>query len=208
LQPVDQGRIDLDRDDRRPSFQQVLRHFAVPGADFDPAKILVKGRCRWLNAVWRNANGPSDFLAPPGIAKKVLTEPLSCHGIGLISVAGAAEAWFGAIQSGWCRANFNVRGDTMAKGYWITFYRSIKNPAALAEYAKLATPAIEAGGGKFIARGVPVKVYEAGIKERAVVIEFESVGKATATFEGPNYQAAAKLLVGAAERDIRVVEGT
>jgi uncharacterized protein (DUF1330 family) len=105
-------------------------------------------------------------------------------------------------------SKLQVKGDTMAKGYWITFYRSIKNPAALAEYAKLATPAIEAGGGRFVARGVPVQVYEAGIKERSVVIEFESVAKATATFEGPNYQAAAKLLVGAVERDIRIIEGT
>ena len=96
----------------------------------------------------------------------------------------------------------------MGKGYWITFYRNIKDPAALAEYAKMATQAIEAGGGKFIARGVPVKAYEAGLKERAVVIEFESVAKATATFEGPNYQTAAKLLLDAAERDIRIVEGT
>ena len=38
----------------------------------------------------------------------------------------------------------------MAKGYWITFYHSVSNPAAFAEYAKLATPAIQAGGGRFI----------------------------------------------------------
>ncbi len=36
----------------------------------------------------------------------------------------------------------------MAKGYWITFYRAVTNASALAEYAKLAGPAIEAGGGK------------------------------------------------------------
>jgi len=28
----------------------------------------------------------------------------------------------------------------MAKAYWITCYRSIKNPEALAAYAKLAAP--------------------------------------------------------------------
>jgi uncharacterized protein (DUF1330 family) len=95
----------------------------------------------------------------------------------------------------------------MAKGYWITFYRKITNVGALAEYAKLATPAIEAGGGKFLARGVAAKAYESGLKERAVVIEFESLKKAVATFEGARYQAAAKLLVGAAERDIRILEG-
>jgi uncharacterized protein (DUF1330 family) len=96
----------------------------------------------------------------------------------------------------------------MAKGYWITFYRKIINADALAAYAKLAGPAIQAGGGKFLARGVAVRAYEAGVKERAVLIEFESVEQAIATFEGANYQAAAELLVGAVERDVRIVEGT
>jgi uncharacterized protein (DUF1330 family) len=99
-------------------------------------------------------------------------------------------------------------GEKMAKGYWIAFYREIKNAAALAEYAKLAGPAIEAGGGKFLARGVPSKAYEAGLKERTVVIEFESVEKAIATFEGTSYQSAARRLVGSVVRDIRIVEGT
>jgi len=95
----------------------------------------------------------------------------------------------------------------MAKGYWVTFYRSIKDPSALAEYAKLASPAIDAGGGRFLARGIPAKCYEAGLKERAVVIEFPSLEAATTTFEGSNYQAAAKLLIGKVERDIRFLEG-
>jgi uncharacterized protein (DUF1330 family) len=96
----------------------------------------------------------------------------------------------------------------MAKGYWIVFYRKIINAEALAAYAKLAGPAIEAGGGKFLARGVPVKVYDQGLKERAVLIEFESAAKAAATFESANYQAAAKQLAGAVERDVRILEGT
>lgn len=95
----------------------------------------------------------------------------------------------------------------MAKGYWITFYRTVTNPAALGEYAKLAGPAIGAGGGRILARGVPMKAYEAGLKERAVLIEFDSVAKAVATFESATYQAAAKLLIGAVERDVRIVEG-
>jgi uncharacterized protein (DUF1330 family) len=96
----------------------------------------------------------------------------------------------------------------MPKGYWVTFYRKVMNADALAVYAKQAGPAIEAGGGKFIARSVPAKTYEAGVKERAVLIEFESVEKAIATFESPDYQAAAKLLVDAVERDIRILQGT
>ncbi len=95
----------------------------------------------------------------------------------------------------------------MAKGYWMAIYRSVSNPAALAEYAKLATPAIEAGGGRFVIRGVPFKTYEAGLDQRTVVIEFESVQKAVATYESPAYQAALKVLKGSAEREIRFLEG-
>lgn len=96
----------------------------------------------------------------------------------------------------------------MAKGYWITFYRSISNLEALAEYGKLATPAIQAGGGRFVVRGKPSRTYEAGLNERTVVIEFDSLQSAIATFESPAYQAAKKKLEGAAERDIRFLEGT
>jgi uncharacterized protein (DUF1330 family) len=95
----------------------------------------------------------------------------------------------------------------MAKGYWITFYRSISNPAALVEYAKLAGPAIQAGGGRFLTRGAAVQAFEAGMKERSVVIEFDSAAKAIAAYESPAYQAAKKLLDGAVERDVRILEG-
>ncbi len=95
----------------------------------------------------------------------------------------------------------------MAKGYWITFYRSVSNPDAVAAYAKLAGPAIQSGGGRFLVRGVPAKTYEAGLNMRTVVTEFDSVQQATRTFESDAYQAAARLLEGAVERDIRIVEG-
>ena len=95
----------------------------------------------------------------------------------------------------------------MGKAYWVATYRSIKNPDALAAYAKLAAPAIQAGGGRFLVRGTPAKTYEAGVKERVVVIEFDSVAQATAAHDGAPYQAALKVLGDGAERDIRIVEG-
>lgn len=95
----------------------------------------------------------------------------------------------------------------MPKGYWIAFYRSVSNPDALGEYAKLAGPAIQAAGGRFISRGTAVEAFEAGMKERSVVIEFDSPAKAIAAYESPAYQAARKLLEGAVERDVRIVEG-
>ena len=95
----------------------------------------------------------------------------------------------------------------MPKAYWVACYRSVKNPDALAEYAKLAGPAIQAGGGKFLARGTPAQTYEAGVKQRIVVIEFDSVQQAIAAHDGPGYQAALKALGNGAERDMRIVEG-
>jgi len=95
----------------------------------------------------------------------------------------------------------------MAKGYWISCYRSISDPEALAAYAKLAAPAIQAAGGRFIVRGTPVKTYEHGLNQRIVVVEFESVAKAIEVHDSPAYQAALKALGNGAERDLRVAEG-
>lgn len=95
----------------------------------------------------------------------------------------------------------------MAKAYWIAFYRNVSNPDALAAYAKIAAPAIQAGGGRFLARGLPSMTYEAGIKQRTVLVEFDSVAQATAAHDSPGYQAALKALGNGAERDMRIIEG-
>jgi uncharacterized protein (DUF1330 family) len=95
----------------------------------------------------------------------------------------------------------------MAKAYWVSIYRSISNPDALAAYAKLAGPAITAGGGRTLARGVPTQVYEAGIQQRIVIIEFDSVEAARATHDSPAYQEALAALADGADREIRIVEG-
>lgn len=95
----------------------------------------------------------------------------------------------------------------MAKAYWVALYRSISDPDAVAAYAKLAGPAIQAGGGRFIARGVAAQAYEAGVLERSVVIEFDSVEQAMATHDSPGYQAALAALGKGAVRDMRIVPG-
>lgn len=96
----------------------------------------------------------------------------------------------------------------MAKGYWITLYRSVSDPGRLAEYAALAGPAIERGGGRFIARGSPATTFEGTENQRTVVIEFESVVSAINAYNSPEYQVALARLKGAVERDVRIVEGT
>lgn len=94
----------------------------------------------------------------------------------------------------------------MAKAYWIAFYKSIKDQEKFAAYVKLAPPAVQAGGGRFLARGVAGQTYEMGIKERVVVIEFDSLAQAIAAHDSPAYQEALKALGNGAERDMRLVE--
>jgi uncharacterized protein (DUF1330 family) len=95
----------------------------------------------------------------------------------------------------------------MPKAYWISAYRAVKNPDKLAAYAKLAGPAITAGGGRFLARGEAAKAYEAGVRQRTVLIEFDSVEQAVATHDSAAYRAALDALADGAERDMRIVEG-
>ena len=95
----------------------------------------------------------------------------------------------------------------MAKAYWIVFYKSISNPDAFAAYAKLTPAAIQAAGGRFIVRGAAAQTYEAGMKQRVVVIEFDNLQKALAAHDTPAYQEALRALGNGADRDIRVVEG-
>jgi uncharacterized protein (DUF1330 family) len=49
--------------------------------------------------------------------------------------------------------------------------------------------------------------HGAGIAERTVLIEFDSLDQALATFNGDKYQEALRVLGDACERDFRVVEG-
>ena len=95
----------------------------------------------------------------------------------------------------------------MPKAYWIACYRQISDPAKLAAYARLAGPAIEAGGGRFLARTLAAKAYEDGRLDRTVLIEFDSVEQAVAVHDGPTYQAALAALDDGAVRDLRIVPG-
>ena len=95
----------------------------------------------------------------------------------------------------------------MAKAYWISFYREIRDTEKLLAYAKLAGPAIQAGGGRFLARAVPEVVYDEGIKERVALIEFDSLEAAIATHESDSYRVALAALGDGVVRDLRIVSG-
>ena len=95
----------------------------------------------------------------------------------------------------------------MPKGYWLSCYRKISDHAALGEYAKLAGPAIIAGGGRILARGGVVMAFESGAAERTVLVEFDSLAQAEQTYHSPAYRAAFDKIDGKVERDFRIIEG-
>jgi uncharacterized protein (DUF1330 family) len=96
----------------------------------------------------------------------------------------------------------------MPKGYWVVTYRSVSDPDALVRYGGPAVKKIAESGGRILARGMPVKVYEFADEQRCVVVEFDSVAAAIAAFENPEYQKIAAILQGGVEREVRIVEGT
>jgi uncharacterized protein (DUF1330 family) len=96
----------------------------------------------------------------------------------------------------------------MKKGYWIVVYRSISDDGAVKAYAAAAGPALESLGGRLLTRFVSqVQPREAGLTQRAVLVEFESYENALAAYESPAYRKALEALGSGAERDFRIVEG-
>jgi uncharacterized protein (DUF1330 family) len=94
----------------------------------------------------------------------------------------------------------------MPKAYWINMFTAIHDEQRLASYARLAGPAMEAAGGRFLARGVPGAAFEHGSTLRTSLIEYPSVEAAVSAYESPAYQEALAVLGDAAERDIRIIE--
>ena len=96
----------------------------------------------------------------------------------------------------------------MPNGYWVSVYRRISDPERLESYNTLARAAVQAAGGRVLARGgARVAVREAGIAERVVLVEFDSFEQAVAAYESPAYQEALAVLADAVERDFRIIEG-
>ncbi|MDY0810054.1 DUF1330 domain-containing protein [Kitasatospora purpeofusca] len=96
----------------------------------------------------------------------------------------------------------------MAKGYWVSVYPAISDPEGLTAYDALARPAVRAGGGRVLSRGSRVVAHEAGITQRAVLVEFDSFDQAVAAYESEAYQKALGALPDGYERDFRIIEGT
>jgi len=95
----------------------------------------------------------------------------------------------------------------MPKAYWIAAHMDINDMEKVKAYAAAAGPAIEAHGGKFLARGGRVETMEGYEQQRVVVTEFPSLEEAVACYHSDGYQAAKVKIDGGVTRDICIVEG-
>lgn len=88
---------------------------------------------------------------------------------------------------------------------WIAHVK-VHDAEAYGRYAALATDAIAAHGGTFVARGGRYQVMEGPDRPRNVVARFASVEAAVACYESDAYQAALAHAKDAAERELIIVE--
>jgi uncharacterized protein (DUF1330 family) len=84
----------------------------------------------------------------------------------------------------------------------------VTNPAQFEEYKKLAPAAIARYGGRYLIRGGAYEAIEGDWKpQRITVVEFESMEKAKAFYNSPEYQVAIKARLGAANMKMLLVQG-
>lgn len=93
----------------------------------------------------------------------------------------------------------------MPQAYWIA-HVTVTDDAAYSKYAALATDAITAHGGCFLARGGTAIQKEGRAHPRNVVAVFPSLEAANACYESPAYQEAMTHAIGASERDLVLIE--
>ncbi|MEC9368395.1 MAG: DUF1330 domain-containing protein [Pseudomonadota bacterium] len=94
----------------------------------------------------------------------------------------------------------------MAKGYWIV-HVTVTDPANYPKYIAADAVAFEKYKAKFLVRGGKCEGPEGPVRERHVVIEFDSYNQAKACYDSPEYQKAVKLRQAYAESEVVIVEG-
>lgn len=92
------------------------------------------------------------------------------------------------------------------KAYWITLCQ-VNNEEIYGKYIKLAGPAIEKFGGRFLARGGKQQKLEGDSFERTVVVEFDSLEVASNAYESDEYKEALKFSSKSSDRHLVIVEG-
>ena len=90
--------------------------------------------------------------------------------------------------------------------YWIA-HVEVTDAEAYGKYAQLATGAIEAHGGEFLARATRTIWLEGNERTRNVVVRFPSVEDAERCYKSDAYREALSFAKDAAVRDLCIIEG-
>ncbi len=84
----------------------------------------------------------------------------------------------------------------------------VTDPARYDDYRKLAGPAVQKYGGRYLVRGGAHEVLEGDWSpNRVVLIEFPSAAQAKTFYHSPEYAAARAARKGASHSSLIVVEG-
>jgi uncharacterized protein (DUF1330 family) len=85
---------------------------------------------------------------------------------------------------------------------------TVHDPVRYEEYKRLATPSVQAYGGRYVARGGPVEVCEGGWSpSRLVILEFPTVERARAWWASPEYAPARAVRQSCARTELVIAEG-
>ena len=93
----------------------------------------------------------------------------------------------------------------MKTALWVAHVH-VTDADSYAKYAALATDAIAAHGGVFLARGGAYETLEGPDRPRNVVARFPSMQAAHDCYHSDAYQAAMAHARGAAERELSIIE--
>jgi uncharacterized protein (DUF1330 family) len=85
---------------------------------------------------------------------------------------------------------------------------TVDDPSRYQEYVKMGPPTVSLYGGKYLVRGGKMEMVEGDWKpERIVILEFESMEKAKAWIDSPEYAPARAIRHASAHTHAIIVEG-
>ncbi len=94
----------------------------------------------------------------------------------------------------------------MAKGYWVA-HVDVDDIERYKDYISANAAPFAEFGARFLTRGGQQDVREGAVRERTVVIEFDSYEAARACYDSPAYQAAKDIRDPVSTGDLVIIEG-
>lgn len=106
-------------------------------------------------------------------------------------------------------SNLDCKESGLSMSAYIIAIINVTNPAAYAEYARLAAPVNAQFNSRLLARGSGFEFLEGKLDcNRVVINRFETMEAAKAFYHSVEYQTAREKRAGAADFNMLVIEGT